>query len=502
MTRIEDHLLEFALREVLRAAKPEPDLSSAVTERVVAMPSPRRGSRHGLLAFATAATAAGIVLTIMSLGGDRALVVDRVVRVALPGSAFHSRSTLPVDGIAWVADGEPATLRGADGFDLELGEGAAVQRHHGSRLRALGGSLRLRTGDTSVVVATGEAELTVAPASDVTLELPPVPDSTEMTMLHEAFVRRFSALSTVAFLGVSAGIADVVAGQERTRVAAGERMSIQDPGAASTEVARARTLLAQVGQEWPRPVDEQTMVAQKELLEGEAELTRLLLRSRVVAHAVADELARALARPEASDAVRGRLIRLAMLCDDQRLVEACKGLLARQPGAFGTEELLALTENGVSAARQRVAAEALANRNTPVFVWAALLAAGEEGARPRLAEALATSMDDAFADIRRFDARSAAAAALAARGDTSAKRALLDELATKIESMLVAETPQKTVQAASFVEHACYFLGPARPRFSHLASRLGEFVEPGLGDGLDAAKVRNVLRRLTSPSPK
>ena len=36
-----------------------------------------------------------------------------------------------------------------------------------------------------------------------------------------------------------------------------------------------------------------------------------------------------------------------MLCDDQRLVEACKGLLARQPGAFGTEELLALTENGV-----------------------------------------------------------------------------------------------------------------------------------------------------------
>lgn len=483
-----DHLLEFALREVLRdAGRP----SVAHEPRGASM----RGRWRRRLRVVAAAAAILVVVAIAAWPVRDDAVADRALRVTDATDTFRSTRDVPFGAVGWNHDATAVELTTRAGSRLRLLRDAAVR--FGDPIDLLGGELELLPSARPRVVRTAAGSIESPPNSHVFVRSNPfpLPDSEETPMKLPDLLARSRQVPFTLSITVLLGSAELVDAQERTRVVAGETRNVQPRDDARRDAARASTLFVATNRDLPEPADEQSMLQWKDLDEQHGELGICLLRSPAAVAAVKNDLLTALSKAGVPDVRRGRLLQLADLTEEVALHDAGAALVGKQPNAFTFEHWIALAARGNAAGRTELHRFLQEPRGAlGARVVAALVLGGDASRRDGLEEFVAVPMDEAIDDFQKFDARCLAVLALAHLGDPAPRTTFVKDLAGAVAERL--DSPQAIAASADFVRRATFFLGQPNPRVDNLDLRLRAFVVPALGAGDDAAAVRKAVTDL------
>jgi hypothetical protein len=122
--------------------------------------------------------------------------------------------------------------------------------------------------------------------------------------------------------------------------------------------------------------------------------------------------------------------------------------------------------------------------------------AGDASLRATLAPFAATTMAATRTDVDQFDARCAAAVAIAALGDARPAQALRADVLANASAALSSADEAEMAQAGWFLLRAAYYLATPRPRLSYLQRRADAFAGPEGGVVVDAEVLRARMRRL------
>lgn len=485
-----DHLLEFLLREVMAG----PSTASLPVRGTRSGPHWRRRAWPWLAVAATAATV--MVITLADRERQAAAIAAQALLVAGGDGVMRPETTLAVAAPAWCRAGPPVRVTLPGGAAADVFAGTAVV-HRGDALELVGGEILTATASRAWRIRTELGDVEVAPDSVVAVRLSPSlrlrPE--EPDMRWNDVISRIDRTTVALSITVLLGAVDLVTAQERTNLRAGGRTAVQDAASARRDAAAASALFVACNRELPEPTDEKAMLEWKQVDEQFGDLTRLWLRSPAAVGAVRADLQRALARPESSDTLRGRMIRLALLSEDAGLLRAAAEAARQHPDACQLDDWMALAERGEQFARAPLHEFLKDPAGTlGAQVNAALVVGGEQARRDDLAPFLTVSMRDAFDEFMKFDARCIAAVAFAHLGDPVPRRLLLAELAEVVASRL--ETPQDVVVSADLVRRATYFFGQPTPRLGHLGTRLMTFEVPALRGEPDADAVRAAVANL------
>jgi hypothetical protein len=511
-----DALIVHGLREQL-APKPVTDVAAAVSRALAAgrvvplddlpLPPVRQRCWQRFAAPVLAVAAAGVVVAVLlGRAGSNVAEADRELLVAGADGSFTVSRQFAADAVVWCTSAEPTAIAFPDGSAATARPGALFAFHRSPAAATaptaptvdlLAGALELRAAALPWQLHCAVADVQATTGASVTVDLTPTaptnPDPGDPAMTLAELRSRLQSTAAVLTLTVLTGTAELATAQGKEVLAAGQSRTVS--AAATAAVARATQLYAAVRAELPPPTDEAGEAAWKAMDEQYRELTNLSLQQPAAMAALRPLLRRDLAERGRSAETLGRLLALALLDEDKAMMTAATDLWTTTPELFEFEEQVALSERGFAPARAKLL-EFLAQPQGALAARAAaaLAFAGDASMRDVLLPWANTTIAESLGDSQKFDARCAAAVALAALGDTKAVPALRTYLRKMVEDMLQVDAV--TPQAAWFVHRTAYFLASQRPRLGWFAARVDAFAGPDLGDYTDAKKVRAALDQL------